>query len=151
MGPSWACCLGKDPGYRPIKLKCATLQQKDDIFRAVAQIKLVHKFASISLTNDLFKEDLLVHKKVYMLHTEAATKPNVTSRMRGNKIEINGKLYQRDQFDNLPFGVSRESASTVTTEKGIVFKSLQYSHPTVTLPPYLYRTNFMTTHALSIT
>ena len=99
------------------------LQQKDDIFRAVAQIKLLHKFASISLINDLFKEDLLVHKKVYMLHTEAATKPNVTSRMRGNKIEINGKLYQRDQFDNLPFGVSRESASTVTTEKGIVFKS----------------------------
>ena len=107
---------------RPIRLCCVSLQQKGDIFRAVRQVQAIPKFAAVRLSNDLNKEDLLVHKEVQLLFDEAVSKPNIQARMRGSKIEINNKIYTRDKFDDLPFGITRETASTVQTDEGIVFK-----------------------------
>ena len=87
---------------RPIKLRCATVLQKGVIFRAVSKIKEIPKFQNVRITNELNKEDLMAHKEVQIIYTEAINIPNVQAKMKGKRIEIDGKVYERAKFDSLP-------------------------------------------------
>ena len=107
---------------RPIKLRCATTLQKGEIFRALKKIHSKEKFKNVSLSNEANKEDLIIRKEVQMLYNEAITKPNVQAKMRGNKIEIDGRTYDRSSFDNLPHGITRQSAATVITTNEVAFQ-----------------------------
>ena len=76
---------------RPIRLRCATVLQKGEIFRAIDKLKKVQKFKDIRVANELNKDDMLEHKEVQMLYAEASSLPNTQTRMKGNKILA--KLY----------------------------------------------------------
>ena len=43
--------------------------------------------------------------------------------MKGSALVIDGKLYNRDSFGNLPHGLNLESASTIKTPDGTAFQS----------------------------
>ena len=111
-----------DPQPRPIKLKCATVLQKGVLFRGIAKIREIPKFPNVKIMNDLNKDELMVHKEVQIIYTEATSIPNVNAKMKGPKIEIDGKLYDRSKFDSLPHGITRSTASTVVTDKAVVFQ-----------------------------
>ena len=42
--------------------------------------------------------------------------------MKGNNIELNGKIYTRDMFDKLPAGLTLEYCATRSTPDGIAFQ-----------------------------
>ena len=107
---------------RPIRLRCATVLQKGEIFRAIDKLKKTDKFKEIRVANELNKDDMLEHKEVQMLYAEALSIPNTQVRMRGNRIEIDGHTYDRGQFNNLPKGISRSTASTVITDNAMAFQ-----------------------------
>ena len=107
---------------RPIKLRCATVLQKGEIFRALNDLKKVDQFKNIRISNELNKDDMLEHKEVQMIYAEAITKPNTQARMRGNKIELDGRTYDRSQFDNLPKGITRATASTSISDNAMAFQ-----------------------------
>ena len=108
---------------RPIRLRCATVLQKGEIFRAIDKLKKVQKFKDIRVANELNKDDMLEHKEVQMLYAEASSLPNTQTRMRGNKIEIDGRTYDRGHFDNLPKGITRSTASTVICDDAMAFRA----------------------------
>ena len=65
---------------------------------------------------------MILRKDVQMLFNEAIWKPNVQAKMKGTKIEIEGKAYKKANFDNLPHGLSLESTATVITESEVAFQ-----------------------------
>ena len=56
------------------------------------------------------------------IHNVASKLPNMTSKMKGNKIELNGKIYTGDMFDKLPAGLTLENCATRPTPDGIAFQ-----------------------------
>ena len=98
--------------------------KKGEIFRAILTIKASEKFKNVSLANDANKEEMILRKEVQMLFNEAISKPNVQAKMKGTKLEIYGKTYNKANFDNLPHGLSLESAVTVITESEVAFKGI---------------------------
>ena len=110
------------PFPRPIKLRCTTKQQKSELFRQVSLIKENPKFVNVSLSNDLDDDELMVFREVQVLHNAARGLPGVNSRMRGAAIEIDGEIYRRNQFHNLPHGLNLVEASTIITDEGALFQ-----------------------------
>ena len=108
---------------RPIKLYCATRQQKGELFRNAHKLKQNQKYAKVSISSDLSDEQMLTYKEVQMIHNAASKLPNVVSKMRGNMIEIDGKVYQKKDFGNLPHSLTLEQASTILTKEGVMFAS----------------------------
>ena len=101
--------------------------QKGVLFRAIGKIREIPKFQNVTLMNELNKDELLIHKEVQILYTEAASMPNVNAKMRGTKIEIDGNVYERSKFDSLPHRITRSTASTLVTEDAVVFQYLNDS------------------------
>ena len=108
---------------RPIRVFCKSLLLKGEIFRGLDRIKAVPKFANVRLSNDLNDDEMMEYKEVQLLHTAASKMPNVTSKMKGKKIEVDGKTYERKNFQDLPHGLSLEKASTILTKEGLAFAS----------------------------
>ena len=106
---------------RPIKLYCATRLQKGELFRNAQKLKQNQKYARSSVTSDLTEDQLLAHKEVQLIHNATTKLPNVTSKMKGNMVEIDGKVYQKQDFGNLPHGITLEQASTILTKDGVAF------------------------------
>ena len=73
-------------------------------------MKQVRNMAKVSATSD---EEMLAYKEVKILHNAVLNIPNSTSKMKGNAIEIDTKLYQQKDFDKLPHNLSLEHASTI--------------------------------------
>ena len=107
---------------RPIRLFCTTRLQKGVIYRGIQKIRKIHKFANVTLSNDLDNDKMLVRKEVYTIFTAVKKIPNVQVQMKGDAIELDGHTYRRDQFQNLPHGISLEKASTVQTPDGVTFQ-----------------------------
>ena len=107
---------------RPIKLFCSTRLQKGEIFRGLTELKKNQKFADLSLANDLDNDKMIGRKEVYSIFIAAKKLPNVQVKMRGDSIEIDGKLYSLNQFHNLPHNLSLEAASMVQTPNGVAFQ-----------------------------
>ena len=63
---------------------------------------------------------MLAYKEVQILHNAVL---NSTSKMKGNAIEIDGKVYQQKDFDKLPHNLSLEHASTIVTKDGVMYAS----------------------------
>ena len=59
------------------------------MFRAINQIQINPKFATVPLAIALNKDELLVQKEVQLLFDEAVTKPNTQAQRKENKLEIN--------------------------------------------------------------
>ena len=125
---------------RPIKLRCATTLQKGEIFRALNNIKTDEKFKNITLANEPNKDEMIARKEVQMLYNEAITKPNVQAKMKGSRIEINGKTYNKSNFDQLPLGLSLESAATAITTNDLAFQGHCSPYSNLHLLPFLDET-----------
>ena len=108
---------------RPIRVFCKSLLLKGEIFRSLDKIKANPNFANVRLANDLNDGEMMEYKEVQLLHNAANKMPNVTSRMRGNKLEVDGKTYDRNNYQDLPHGLSLESASSILTKEGMAFAS----------------------------
>ena len=132
--------VNKTQKPRPIKLRCATTLQKGEIFRALTNIKTNEKFKNITLANEPNKDEMIARKEVQMLYNEAITKPNVQAKMKGSKIEINGKTYNKSNFDQLPLGLSLESAATVITANDLAFQGHCSPYSNLHLLPFLDET-----------
>ena len=61
-------------------------------------------------------------REVQQLHAMAKGIPNVTATIKGFNLVLDGRVYERKEFDNLPHGISRERASTVETPDGMAFQ-----------------------------
>ena len=107
---------------RPIRVFCTTRLQKGVIYRAIQDIRKIPKFANVTLGNDLDNDRMLIRKEVFTIFIAAKQMPNVQVKMRGEAIEIDGTVYKRDQFQNLPHGLSLEAASVVQTPDGVAFQ-----------------------------
>ena len=107
---------------RPIRLFCTTRLQKGVLYRGIQNIRKNQKFANVTLSNDLDNDRMLVRKEVYTIFTAAKKIPDVQVRMKGEAIEIDNRTYRRDQFQNLPHGITLENASTVQTPDGVAFQ-----------------------------
>ena len=106
-----------------IKLCCATRQQKGEIFRGIPTLKQMQVMARVTVSSDIPDGDMLAYKEVQILHNAVLNIPNSTSKMKGNAIEINGKLYQEKDSDKLPHNLSLEHASSIVTKDGVMFAS----------------------------
>ena len=113
----------RTPPPRPIKLCCATRQQKGEIFRGIPTLKQMQGMDRVSVSSDIPDGDMLAYKEVQILHNAVLSIPNSTSKMKGNAIEIDGKVYQQKDFDKLPHNLSLEHASTIVAKDGVMFAS----------------------------
>ena len=125
---------------RPIKLRCGPTLQKGEIFRALQKIKTNEKFKNITLVNEANKDEMIARKEVQMLYNVAITKPNVQAKMKGLKIEIDGKTYTKSNFDQLPHGLSLESAATVITTNELAFQGHCSPYSNLHLLPFMDET-----------
>ena len=107
---------------RPIKLYCSTRLQKGALYRGLQDIKKIPKFARVTMNNDLDNDSMLVRKEVQTIYNMAKKIDGIQLRMKGETIEIDGRNYTRDQFQNLPHGLSLEKASMVVTPDGVAFQ-----------------------------
>ena len=123
VGAAGGTTAGRQNEPRPIRVFCKSLLLKGEIFRGVDKIKAVPKFANIRLANDLNDDELMAYKEIQLIHTAAQKIPNVASKMKGNRIEIDGKTYDRKNFHELPHGITLENASTILTNDGLAFAS----------------------------
>ena len=56
---------------------------------------------------------MMIHKEVQLIHNLAINMKDVTSKMKGRAVEIDGKLYQKQDFGKLPHNIMLEQASTM--------------------------------------
>ena len=110
------------PWPRNIRLCCISRQQKFELFRLQTNVREHPQFANVRIMNDLNNDQLMAYREVQSIHNVASKLPNVSSRMKGNKIELNGKIYTRDMFDKLPAGLTLENCATRPTPDGIAFQ-----------------------------
>ena len=104
---------------RSIKLVLAKHQHKTELFCIWKQLKQNKKYERTQLQSDMDDDDdLLKLREVQQLHAMAKNLKDVTASIKGSKLEIDGRVYERKEFDNLPHGLSREKASTVKTPDG---------------------------------
>ena len=89
------------------------VHQKGEIFRGVSEIQEILKFKDVRIMNNLNKDELLIHKEVQTLYTEACSLPNVQAKMKGPRIVIDGTTYDRTKFVSLPHGITSSTASTI--------------------------------------
>ena len=108
---------------RPIKLYCATRLQKGELFRNAQKLRADPKYPRVSISSDLTDDQMIAYKEVQLIHNVASKMPNVVSKMKGSAIEIDGKTYQKQDFANLPHGITLENASTILKDDGIMFAS----------------------------
>ena len=108
--------------HRPIKLYCATRLQKGVLFRGLQDIRKIPKFANVTMSNDLDNDRMMVRKEVFVLYMAVKKIQGVQTSVKGEMIEIDGNKYGKDQFQNLPHGISLEKASTVETPNGVAFQ-----------------------------
>ena len=65
----------------------------------------------------------MAYKEIQLLHMAAQKLTNVKSKMKGNRIEIDGKIYDCKNFHELPHGLNLEDASSIITKDGMAFAS----------------------------
>ena len=107
---------------RPIKLHCATRLQKGVLYRGLQDIRKIPKYAKVSMSNEWDNDSMLVRKEVQTIYNKAKQIDGIQLKMKGEAIEIDGRTYTREQFQNLPHGLTLENASTVETPNGVAFQ-----------------------------
>ena len=112
----------KGPQPRPIKLYCATRLQKGVLYRGLKDIRKIPKYAKVTMNNDWDNDSMIVRKEVQAIYNKAKQIDGIQLKMKGEAIEIDGKTYTREHFQNLPHGLTLENASTVQTPDGVAFQ-----------------------------
>ena len=107
---------------RSVKLVLATRQQKSELFGIWKQLKQNKKYEKTQIQSDMDDDDMLKLREVQQLHAMAKGVKDVTASIKGFNLVINGRVYERKEFDNLPHGLSREKASTIVTPDGMAFQ-----------------------------
>ena len=100
---------------RSVKLVLATRQQKSELFGIWKQLRQNQKYEKVNIQLDMDDDDMLKLREVQQLHAMAKGVKDVTSSIKGFNLVLNGRVYERKEFDNLPHGLSRENGSTLKT------------------------------------
>ena len=64
---------------------------------------------------------MLINREVSLIHNTAKAMEGVSSQMKGAAVVINYHIYRKQDFDKLPYGITLESASAVSTPDGTAF------------------------------
>lgn len=113
-----------DSRPRNIKLHLKTRQHRGQLFSGKKKMAENDQYVKVNMAPDHTSSEMLAEKTVQQLHSLARAHPDVqTSRMRGTRIEINGKTYGPADFDNIePKGITPESAATRVHKWGTSFQ-----------------------------
>ena len=106
---------------RNIKLMLATIQQKSEIFGLRNNLLQEKRFEHARINNELNNDELMVYRELQQLHMAAKHK-GVASKIKGSKLIIDNQVYERQNFDNLPYDLTLESSSTMETPDGTAFQ-----------------------------
>ena len=107
---------------RSVKLVLATRQQKSELFGIWKQLRQNQKYEKVNIQLDMDDDHMLKLREVQQLHAMAKGVKDVTSSIKGFNLVLNGRVYERKEFDNLPHGLSRENGSTLKTPDGMAFQ-----------------------------
>ena len=107
---------------RNIIVRLLTTQQKSEIFGLVKNLRDHEILGEARFVNDYSDEQMLVYREVQQIYTALRKKEGVSVRSRGLAIIIDGKLYSKKDFKNLPHGLTLENVSTIETPDGMAFQ-----------------------------
>ena len=96
--------------------------QRVEVRHVWKQLKLNKKYERVQIQSDMDDDEMLKLREVQQLHAMARGVKDITASIKGFNLVINGRVYERKEFDNLPHGLSREKASTVETPDGMAFQ-----------------------------
>ena len=107
---------------RNIILRLLTIQQKSELFGLAKNLRDHDVLGEARFMNDYTDEQMLVHREVQQIYTALKNKEGVSVRSKGLSIVIDGKLYNKKDFNDLPHGLTLENISTVETPDGMAFQ-----------------------------
>ena len=87
-------------------LKLATRQQKAELFGRVKSLKGNEKYNGIRLSNDYGEDEMMGYREAKQIYN-AAKLHTKDAKLRGTSVLIDGNIYTRDQFNDLPYMITK--------------------------------------------
>ena len=117
---------------RPVKINFPFLKCKSDVYRNSYKLKRSQKYQKVYLVEDYPQK---THEEIKVMRAKSAfvKSQGIDSKMKGNKILVDSKIYSFGELDKLPHNLSSERAKTVEVEDGVAFQGkysfLSNHHP----------------------
>ena len=128
--------MGKrnDKSKRPraVKLSFPFLRYRNELFKKSYKLRDSQKFSRVYLVDDYPQETLEEIKELRAVSAFARSK-GINSRVRGDKIIVDEKVYSHKEMKNLPYELSIVNAKVIEVEDGTAFQGrhafLSNHHP----------------------
>ena len=91
------------------------------MFGLKPELNKIKGYETVFFANDMDSEELMTYRELKQIHCAASALEGVESKMKGNMIIIDQKVYKKHDLPNLPHGLTLENVSTVTTPDGVAF------------------------------
>ena len=120
---SWPA-LGQTAKQRvcPIRLKCATVQQKSEIHGLKSNLKGHPVYGKVQIINDLDSEELMLLRELQQIVTAARKINGVSAQVKGNYALIGGSRYSRRNYVSLPHNLTTTNVSTLEIGDTVYFQ-----------------------------
>lgn len=125
--------LGKKPGS-PVIIEFISFLKKAEIFQNREKLRGL-KGTNISIANDLCEEDRR-NEKILRKHLKEAIQKNIPAKLKGYKLEIDGKLYSVSDLEDVGSDSqqgSDESDCESTDDDAAVEEKTSHSKTSITL------------------
>ena len=94
---------------------------KSEIFGMRDNVKNT-QYDKVTFSNDMTDEELLKSKEVQQIAAAARRHEGADVRLKGNTVIIDNLIYDRSNFDKLPYNITTANASQIVTPRGLFFQ-----------------------------